>query len=43
MTREVVGCECVVGACGTAVERDAQYVKRDLSIITMYLKRDLCI
>ena len=43
MTREVLGCECVIGTRGAAVERDAQYVKRDLLIRPLYLKRDLCI
>jgi len=40
MTREVLGCECVIRARGAAVERDAQYVKRDLLMRTMYLKRE---
>ena len=40
MTRDVVGCECAIEARGATIERDTQYVKRDLSV---YMKRDLCI
>jgi len=43
MTKKVLGCECVIRARGAAVEWDAKYVKRDLSMKQMYLKRDMYI